>query len=382
MQATLLLMAAVVLSGFFFWCGFEAPAELETDCLAMMLEKVRTEYELPALAAARISSAGIRDLAVEGVRRNDKQEKVLITDGFHLGSVTKSITALAIAHCVGEGKLTWESRPDELFSELEGKVHPDYGTVTLRALLHHSAGVPAYTGDGEFERAPVPPGTPVERRRAFTAWLLQQPPAGKPGSFLYSNAGYSIAAAMAEDACGVTWEQLVKEKVFEPLGLKTAGFGWPNKENPDQPWGHGSFSGSNQCWPLGPDHEWKLDPLSAPSGDVHMSIEDLAVYLQHHLRALSGEETVLDQKITTGLHDPVHSYGLGWFVVEEEGRKVSRHSGSAGTFLCSVAINPSRDIAVAFLSNVRTDGAADACRHIMKELMSTERCEPCRFLPD
>ncbi|MFH1999773.1 MAG: serine hydrolase domain-containing protein [Planctomycetota bacterium] len=382
MKATLLLMISIALSSFFFWCGFEAPMESRGEDLPALLEKVRSRYNLPAVAAACVTSDGICEVAAAGVRRNDGPEKVCLTDTFHLGSVTQSITALAIAQCVHEGLISWNTRPAAMFKELGDRIHPGYGTITLRSLLHHSAGVPAYTGDEEFERAPVSPGTGPERRRAFSIWLLQQPPAAEPGTFLYSNAGYAVATAMAEQATGSSWESIVRSKVFEPLGLESAGFGWPNRDDPHQPWGHGSFSGSDHCWPLGPDHEWKLNDLGAPAGDIHMSIEDLARYVQHHLRALTGRETALSADLAADLHTPYGSYGLGWFIEGQGKDSRSFHSGSAGTFLTSVEINPSRNMAVAFVCNARTDGATEACTIVMTKLMLRDPCLPCRFISE
>jgi CubicO group peptidase (beta-lactamase class C family) len=62
----------------------------------------------------------------------------------------------------------------------------------------------------------------VERRAAFAAWVLRGKPAGPIGQGLYSNGGYTIAAAIAERVTGRSWASLVRARVFEPLGIAGA----------------------------------------------------------------------------------------------------------------------------------------------------------------
>lgn len=78
----------------------------------------------------------------------------------------------------------------------------------------------------------------MEQRSAFAASVLNRAPATKPGTKgLYSNADYVIAAAMAERKMAISWEDLVKSEVLDPLAMHAA-FGFPLSVAADQPWGH------------------------------------------------------------------------------------------------------------------------------------------------
>ena len=69
--------------------------------------------------------------------------------------------------------------------------------------------------------------------------MLSPPPKVPPGQYFYSNCGFGIAGHIAEVIMGKPWEQLVRELVFEPLGMKSAGFGVPwEGEPPTDPWPH------------------------------------------------------------------------------------------------------------------------------------------------
>ena len=64
-------------------------------------------------------------------------------------------------------------------------------------------------------------------------------PSARPGTSIYSNVGYALAGLMAEQVTGHSWEDLMRKRVFEPLGMLSAGFGPPGHAGRvDQPWGH------------------------------------------------------------------------------------------------------------------------------------------------
>ena len=70
--------------------------------------------------------------------------------------------------------------------------------------------------------------------------MLSKAPRSRPGStYAYSNVGYALAGLMAEQVTGESWEMLMRQRLFEPLGMDSAGFGTPGGAGRvDQPWGH------------------------------------------------------------------------------------------------------------------------------------------------
>ena len=83
--------------------------------------------------------------------------------------------------------------------------------------------------------------------------LLAKPPLTKPGTvYAYSNAGYVFAGLMAEEVTGQPWEELMQQRLFDPLKMKSAGFGptgQSNSERIDQPWGHRENHGRFETGP-------------------------------------------------------------------------------------------------------------------------------------
>src|SRR5947209_901422 len=100
-----------------------------------MLENIRQKHNLPALAAAVVVDGKIVVTNAVGFRKNGGAEKVTVDDKFHLGSVTKSMTATVAAMLVEQGRISWTTTIGEAFPELRSAIHPDYLSVTLEQLL-------------------------------------------------------------------------------------------------------------------------------------------------------------------------------------------------------------------------------------------------------
>lgn len=311
-----------------------------------LLQRVREEYKVPALAAAFVRDGDIVAAAAIGVRRIDGIEPVDLHDRFHIGSVSKPISATVIATLVEEHVLGWATTVAGAFPDLAGQVDPAYLSVTLEQLLSHRAGIAPWEEDDEIALAPAVTGSPRHQRRASVGWLLSHAPVATPGTeHVYSNAGYMIAAAMAEEVTGAAWEDLVHERLAEPLDLTSLGFGWPARSDPSQPWGHRSTP--DGFVPHDPYDSYQAGPLLGPAGDLQMNIIDLARFAQLHLEGLQGNARLLSADTFQKLHHPIGDYALGWNVRAT----ADHHVGGLGTFLASIWVSVPRNVAVVFVTN-------------------------------
>jgi len=206
-----------------------------------LLNDARERYELPAIAAVVVKADSVLSTVAIGVRRAGYADPVMPTDRFHIGSNGKAMTSTVIARLIEQGVLTWDTRPVDIFPELGPAVHDGFREVTLQQLLGHRAGLPPYMTPKSMrsaERRVDNAGSPRAQRRAFATWLLQQAPDAAANTDHYSNAGYSIAASMAEAAADEPWESLLESRLAKPLKI-TLWRGQPARTDPAQPWGHG-----------------------------------------------------------------------------------------------------------------------------------------------
>lgn len=336
------------------------PANLH-EALARACE----EHGIPGLGAVVIrtgGSGGATALAVAGLRRLGAPDSVQAADLWHLGSNTKAITATLLGVLVERDSLAWDSRVLEVFPELAPAAPAEYAAITLADLLCHRAGIPSFEELADFLALPPFTGTNAEQRYAFTAWLLARPPETPPGQYNYSNAGYAIAAAMAERVTGSGWEELVQALVLAPLGVDGA-FGWPGRAGPDQPWGH-EWDG-RALTPHDPWSEYALPVLIAPAGDVSLDLAGYGAFLRLHLAGLRGADGLLAAATIQRLHQPVGDYALGWGIGSRDGDPISAHFGSAGTFLCGAVICAERDLAFAVIANAAHPAAEAGIAEVM-----------------
>lgn len=326
---------------------------------------LRDTFDLPGLAIAVSRRDGEVEQAVAGVREIGTETAVESGDRFHIGSISKSVTATVVAALVEAERLSWDATLDQLLPGAAGS----YADVTLRTVLRHQARIPQHlTFDGaEMTRLNGIPGTTAEQRAAYVAEVLALEPL-EPG-FAYSNAGYALAGHLAERAAGLSWEELVREKVFGPLGLESCGVGWPaTAERPDEPRGHYARGEGLAVQGLG---EYRLGAFMGPAGNLHCSVLDLTRYGLAHLDGLRGKDGFLEAATVQELHRaPAETgapYAAGWGIDPKTG--LHRHNGSAGTFFSYLAIHPEKELVITLLTNVGPDRGAAAAERLTSEIL-------------
>jgi CubicO group peptidase (beta-lactamase class C family) len=279
----------------------------------------------------------------------------------HLGSLTKAITATVIGALVEQRRMTFETSIGQVFPELSTKMQPTYRNVTARQLLGHASGVSPYRTRESLQWMLTLKGTPTEQRYALLERVLAEPPRYEPGTrHEYSNAGGAIAGAMAERVSGTSYQQLVQEQVFAPLGGHAA-FGNPGLSTMPQPWGH-QRTLFGTVTEITPDDAGYTTPRAIePTGDVSLSPRDYGRFLQLHLRGIRGRDDVLKASTIQELHkkvapvSPATGPVMGWSVMPRGGAESHEHVGSYGAYVAFASIQASRDVAVGAFTNLGGD---------------------------
>lgn len=306
-----------------------------------LLERIRGESGAPGMAASIIHKGRIVEKAVTGVRCIDRSDRIQIDDRFHIGSVGKVFTGTMVGKLLEDEVLRWDMTIGEVLNDIPMK--EEYRSVTLEQLLGHRGGIRSLPRGGEFvDGFPAKPGrSSVEARAALVQQVLNEESV-KPGQYSYSNAGYVVVGCMVERTMQRTWEELVSTLVFKPLGLRSAGFGWPaTMDRPDQPRGHYGAPPELKVQEIG---EYMLGDMDyiGPAGNLHCSIEDLARFSAFHIRVLNDQDDSLRA-------ETVPRFWRGERTVEGERRFC--FFGSGGTFFAMVALYPDSDLAVAAATN-------------------------------
>ena len=297
-----------------------------------------------------------------GVRDVNGKAPVNADTVFQLASVSKPIGAAVVAAFVGDGKITWDSRVNELdptFVMFDPWVTHE---VTIRDMYAHRSGLPEHAGDLledlGFTRAEI-----LRRLR------YQHPESSFRSHYAYTNFGITAAAVAAVKAYGMEWEGASEEKLYKPLGMTATSSRHSDfVARANKALGHVLVDGK---WV----QKFQRDPdTQAPAGGVSSSVNDLTKWMRLELANGKFEgKTIVDEKALTEARRP-HMltgynpftgvptfYGLGWNVgYDDHGRLHLNHSGAfdlgAATY---VYLLPGEQLGIVVLTNAYPIGFAE-----------------------
>ena len=335
-----------------------APAEPLTDA---RLAALRQTAGVPALAAAaRAGSSPIKEWVV-GERALGSGVAATRQDLWHLGSITKSMTATLVGRLVEAGKVRWDDSVGHVLGAAVPNMRAEYKTATFRHLLSHRAGLQANIDMSQLMGFSQHLDDARAERLRYAGLALAQTPVGPAeATFTYSNNGFIVAGAMLEQVMGKPWEVLIREHLFAPLGLGSAGFGAPGRAGaPIQPVGHAQAPTGLTAFPVG--SPVTDNPVAlGPAGRVHMAMADVITYLAAH----RDRTSLLKPETWRTLHTPPFGgeYAMGW-VVTSGG--ALWHNGSNTLWYAEVTVNPATGKVAAAAANAMTEGAQQAVGKVL-----------------
>jgi CubicO group peptidase (beta-lactamase class C family) len=261
---------------------------------------------------------------------------------FQIGSVTKPMTGLLLADSTLRKELTLDTTVKELLGADSGNC----GQVTLLQLATQASGLPRLPPNLVNERFDQSdPYAHYLRGDLIEALAMVASPT--PGAFEYSNFGFSLLGCLLEAATGSTYADLLRTRVFEPIGMTEAFCGLP-AAGQDAVQGYG---------PAGPAPWWDL-PLPA-AGGVACHIRDVARFVWANANPAAtplAEAFRLSHQVHGTGPLPETSMGLAWF----HQSTALWHNGGTGGFHSFVAFHPDTATGVAMIANCNDVGTLNA----------------------
>lgn len=323
-------------------CSRGALAAEDQSLLAAQLDKLITELASQGFAGCVLVEQKGKTLLRKGYGLADRTSQTPNAPEmrYDIGSVTKTIISAAILFQVKNGTLKLDSK----LSDLLKKVPKDKQAITVEQLLSHTSG---------FSRSySFPKNTDMTKRDAVVAAVLKLKLATAPDAqHAYSNANYFLLAAILDSIDERGYEQTIRETIFQPLKMKTAGFTadplLPGETSPVR-YEAGATKGTMVAW----YHSWGHRGATG----VACSVDDLAAFV----KALTAAEPFNEQERAEWLRVRKDSYALGWSVLETPGRpKVIVHGGSSIGSQSILAYYPEFDTTLVVLMNSTTMGNTD-----------------------
>jgi CubicO group peptidase (beta-lactamase class C family) len=286
---------------------------------------------------------------------------------FRLGSITKQFTATLALQLVEQGKI-----------KLDGKITdylPDYRQdigqkVTVHHLLTHTSGIPSYTGQpGFFENVSRNPYKVVDFVKKYASGDLEYEPGSK---YSYNNSGYFLLGAIIERVTGKSYEQVLKENILDPAGMKNTGYDHHDTLIPKRAAGYAKT-------PDGYRNAAYLD-MSIPyaAGSMYSTVEDLYLWDQ----ALYTDKIISAQSKALMFKPGLQDYGYGWVVrnaklKNEEEIQVIRHGGGINGFSTIIARVPKDRNLVVLLDNTAQN--VDRLSETIAKILYNQPYDPPRM---
>ena len=248
---------------------------------------------------------------------------------FDLASLTKVVATLpAVLRLIAERQISPDDPVERFFSNAGWFQSPSLGQATVRQLLTHGSGLPAW----------VPFFARTSERTTALAALLQTPLAHEPGTVTYSDLGFMLLGAIAERVTGVRLDEFVTENVLAPLGMNDTSFG---------PVEAGRAAPTEDCgWRgrllRGEVHDENASVWQGVAGHAGLfgTAGDLGRYCRAWLEldARLGPEELLVEATGLQAGGGTHNRGYGWLLSPQEGLAAPDadgygHTGFTGTSL-------------------------------------------------
>ena len=267
---------------------------------------------------------------------------------FRLGSLTKQFTATLILLLQQDGKLNVNDPVSKYLSDAP----PAWAKITLANLLGHTSGIPSFTGFKEFPTWSMNPHTPEEEIALFRDKPLEFEPGSK---FEYSNSNFIVLGAVIEKVSGKKYGDMLRERIFDPLGMKDTGLDSDDlvlqkRAEGYRPGPHGIEVARSESMSI----PWSAGALYSTTGDL--------LKWEHGLfggKILNADSLKL--MTTPGKGD----YGFGVFIQTQDGVRVVSHGGGIEGFNTHLAYAPEKLIAVIVLSNVNGSAPDSMGRQLM-----------------
>lgn len=330
----------------------DAPTAADLPGRLAAIEKAidgkRRDLHIPGASLVIVKDDRIAFIKGFGERDVEKHLPVTPDTLFAIGSSTKAFTAMTVLMSADDGKMALTDSPRKFLPDFRLFDESANSKITIEDLLCHRSGltrtdVAWYVGrfDARDTRRLIADIRP-------TAKLGQK--------FQYQNLMFMVAGQCVGAAQKQQWTDVLKQRVFRPLGMHRSNASISELEKfDDRSLGYRYDLDSHEFVTL-PYH--RIDVV-APAGAINSSARDMAQWLRFLLAggAINGKRLLSESKFAELSRSriqlaPKIGYSLGWFIRDWNGHQVLEHGGNIDGFNAQVAIMPDQHLGFVLLTNV------------------------------
>jgi CubicO group peptidase (beta-lactamase class C family) len=313
--------------------------------LSNKIRELMKELGIPGVAVG-IYNKG--EIATQGYGVTNLDNPLPVDDDtlFQIGSITKTFVGTMTLMLVDQEKLDLDDPVQKYLPDFEVQDEEASKKATIRHLFTHTAG---WVGDWFPSRIEQGPDS-VEH---YVKTMVDDPQFTPLGEHLsYNNAGYNVAGRILEVVTGKVFSDLIKEMIFEPLGMtNTYILPW---EMMTKRFASGHVPGENGVEVADP---WFIGRSSGPAGGIVSSVRDMIKYIKFHLG--DGDDLISKESLDA-LHTPQREFALGhsialtfWVDDHRSARSMGHGGGTVGQ-ISLLTIVPEHDYGMMLVTNCAT----------------------------
>ena len=327
-----------------------------TEKLDGVVESIMRAARIPGAAIAMM--AGDEVIIARGYGCRNAGLPMTSATVYPIASTTKAINATLLGLLVDDGHIAWDAPVQRYLPSFRLQDPLASAQVTLRDLLTMRTGLPRH--DWVWIENPMSRAELVERLRYLEL------SAGFRERFQYNNMTSTTAGHIAEVVTGRQWNELVQERLLDPLGMKSTTFALPATDNVSASYHENQYRQLLSSARLASE-------VTAPSGGaMHSTVEDMSAWLRFNLNGgrIGGLSLIKPQTLAEiyspqiiaaldqGAPTPNAAYALGWFVDTYHGHARLSHGGYIHDIGSEVMVFPEDGVGIVSFTNFGAPGAS------------------------
>lgn len=338
-----------------------------TDSLDNYVNQALLKWKIPGVAVAVVKNGKVVVAKGYGVRSMDKMDKVDENTLFMIGSNTKAFTGTLMAWLEYDKKCSLNDKVIKWLPDFSMKDPWVARELNLTDILCHRIGMETFQGDFMYWTSNLSRGEVVKKFGGLT------PLYGFRSKWGYTNAGFLIAGECMQKISGQTWEANLRSRIFEPLQMsrsRALASEMPLQQNIAA--AHTLYFDTLKAVPYP-----MIDNL-APAGSISSSVNDMSHWMICLLDSgkYNGKQVIpfaaiqttrRPQSIIGSSSSPFarthfNLYGLGWDLLDYEGREIVSHTGGVNGFVTSVTLIPEEKLGIVVLTNTDQNAFYEALK--------------------